>query len=152
FLLAVAREMKSLGVQPLQALAIPGAARPAADYPEKWVKAVARDLATSPQKAAVVVGPRQPAWVHALAHAINIALVAHIGHRDLLIEPEPDAGRAAVEFYPPPPEVLEKGIAELARDMAAGKVTTLVIVGANPVFNAPADLAFRQRLEKVPTK
>ena len=33
--------------------------------------------------------------------------------------------------------------------MAAGRVSTLVIVGGNPVFNAPADLAFGKAMEKV---
>ena len=40
-------------------------------------------------------------------------------------------------------------LAELAADMEAGKVSTLVIVGGNPVFNAPADLAFGKKMEKV---
>ena len=39
--------------------------------------------------------------------------------------------------------------AELVADMEAGKVTTLVIVGGNPVFTAPADLDFAKALGKV---
>jgi molybdopterin-containing oxidoreductase family iron-sulfur binding subunit len=149
-LLAVVREMKALGVKPLQPLALPDA--PPAGYPGAWVRAVARDLVTSPQRAAVVVGPRQPAWVHALAHAVNVALVAHIGPRDLLLEPRGDERPAAVGFRAPPPEALEAGVRELAADMAAGKVTTLVVVGGNPALNAPADAGFRAALQKVATK
>ena len=38
---------------------------------------------------------------------------------------------------------------ELAADMDAGRVDTLVIVGSNPVFTAPVDLRFSAALEKV---
>ena len=36
--------------------------------------------------------------------------------------------------------------------MAAGKVSTLLVVGGNPVFNAPADLRFADELPKVAKK
>src|SRR5579872_1402698 len=48
--------------------------------------------------------------------------------------------------------MLEKGISELTADTSAGKVSTLLIIGGNPVFNAPADLSFKRELQKVPTK
>ncbi|HVL12288.1 MAG TPA: hypothetical protein VM529_06970, partial [Gemmata sp.] len=128
YLLAVAKELKVAG--------LPNAADAAA-VPEKWVKEVAKDLLGSKGKAAVVVGHRQPAWVHALAHAVNAAL---------------GATPAIVELRTPPPEVLEKGVRELTRDMAAGKVNTLLIVGGNPALNAPADANFANELQKVATK
>ena len=40
-------------------------------------------------------------------------------------------------------------IAELAQAMDAGQVEMLVILGGNPVFTAPADLKFAERLSKV---
>ena len=43
-----------------------------------------------------------------------------------------------------------QSIADLTRDMAAGTVDTLLILGANPVFTAPADLGFAAALAKVP--
>jgi Fe-S-cluster-containing dehydrogenase component len=128
FLVAVAKELKIAG--------LPNTSGPGTADPGKWVKAVARDLATSPQKAAVIVGHRQPSWVHALAHAVNAAIGAS----------------AVVELRPAPPEVSEKGIGELTAAMRDGKVQTLLVIGGNPAFNAPADLAFRRELEKVPTK
>src|SRR5205085_2350365 len=42
--------------------------------PEKWVKAVTRDLAEHTGRSAIIVGHRQSAWIHALAHAINDSL------------------------------------------------------------------------------
>jgi molybdopterin-containing oxidoreductase family iron-sulfur binding subunit len=130
FLLAVARELQAAHGVPLPKLPEAGTA-----FPEKWVPAVARDLAAHRGRSAVVVGPRQPAWVHALAHAINAGL-----------------GAASVTYYrTPPPEVTEKGIAALTQRMRDGQVNTLVILGGNPVLTAPADLGFRRLLEKVPT-
>jgi molybdopterin-containing oxidoreductase family iron-sulfur binding subunit len=40
-------------------------------------------------------------------------------------------------------------LAELTRDMAEGQVSTLVILGGNPVFNAPADLELSKAFQKV---
>ncbi|HEY2744782.1 MAG TPA: TAT-variant-translocated molybdopterin oxidoreductase, partial [Polyangia bacterium] len=52
--------------------AVSGAAADAgSDKANAWVKAVAKDLMSAGGDAVVVVGPRQPAAVHALAHAIN---------------------------------------------------------------------------------
>ena len=104
----------------------------------KWAVAVAKDLADHAGKCVVVVGYRQPAKVHALAHAVNDAL-GNI-----------DAG--VIEFRDPPPEAADKGIGDLAKDMAAGKVNTLLVVGGNPAFNAPADLDFKGNLQKVTRK
>ena len=39
----------------------------------------------------------------------------------------------------------------LSADMAAGKVDTLVVLGGNPVFNAPGDVDFAAALAKVGT-
>lgn len=56
------------------------------------------------------------------------------------------------EFRDPPPELLDKTLAELTGDMTAGKVNTLLIVGGNPAFNAPADVRFADELPKVAKK
>lgn len=105
-------------------------------FDAKWVDKVAKDLVghAGLLESLIVVGPRQPAWVHALAHAINKALL--------------NDG----EFREPPAEALDKGIKELVADMAAGKVGTLLVVGGNPVLNAPADLKFADELAKVSKK
>ena len=42
-----------------------------------------------------------------------------------------------------------QAITELAADMAAGRVQTLIILGGNPVYDAPADLDFAGALAKV---
>ena len=41
-------------------------------------------------------------------------------------------------------------IRALARDMSGGSVQALLILGGNPVYDAPADLKFKEALAKVP--
>ena len=40
---------------------------------------------------------------------------------------------------------------ELAEDAAAGRVNTLIILGGNPAYDAPADLELADRLARIPT-
>ncbi len=110
---------------------------PAGPPADPFVAAVATDLEAHRGASLVLAGQTQPAPVHALAHAINAALG--------------NAGRT-VQYVAPAaggPSNQAAALAELARDMAAGRVSTLAIVGGNPVFTAPADLEFSQAMEKV---
>jgi molybdopterin-containing oxidoreductase family iron-sulfur binding subunit len=106
----------------------------------KWIAAVARDLQKHRGKSLVVAGEQQPPLVHALAHAMNHAL-GNVGitviHTDP-VEANPMSQNASLR--------------ELAADMAAGKVEMLLILGGNPVFTAPADLNFAEKLSKVKTR
>ena len=43
-----------------------------------------------------------------------------------------------------------QSLRKLVTDMKAGAVKALVMLGGNPVFDAPADFGFRQALDKVP--
>ncbi|MCI0702321.1 MAG: 4Fe-4S dicluster domain-containing protein, partial [Planctomycetia bacterium] len=139
YLLALVKELKGAhSAKFKKADALPPQQPDAPPFDEKWVTAVAKDLAEHVGKSLVVVGPRQPAWVHALAHAVNDALGNYA------------AGMA--EFRDPPVEQTDKTLRELVADMAAGKVSTLLIIGGNPVFNAPADLRFGDQLQKVTKK
>jgi molybdopterin-containing oxidoreductase family iron-sulfur binding subunit len=146
YLIALARELKSAHEAKLKnPAALPSVSELDAKtgggsggVPTAWVKIVAKDFADHATRSLVVVGPRQPAWVHALAHVVNDALGNYA------------AGLA--EFRDPPAEVLDKTLKELVADMTAGKVSTLLIVSGNPVFNAPADLSFARELQKVPRK
>ncbi|CAO3426957.1 TAT-variant-translocated molybdopterin oxidoreductase [Azospirillum endophyticum] len=103
-----------------------------------WLAAVARDLSASRGAALVHAGPAQPPAVHALVHTINDALGA--------------PGRTVTYIEPVEAEPVDHGdsLKGLAADMAAGRVDTLLILGANPVFTAPADLDFAGALAKVP--
>jgi Fe-S-cluster-containing dehydrogenase component/anaerobic selenocysteine-containing dehydrogenase len=101
---------------------------------------IAEDLAQNRGRSAIVVGDRQPPWVHALGHALNAAL-GNVGpvitYHDVL-----DADQQS------PVESLRA----LVADMRSNAVGTLVTIGVNPVYDAPRDLGFVEALGSVPTK
>src|SRR6184192_3530566 len=104
----------------------------------KWAPAIAKELQASRGKSLVVAGDYQPASVHALAHAMNQAL-GNVG---------------TTVTYAPTIEVNPtdqvSSLRDLVQAMDAGQVEVLVIVGGNPLFTAPADFRFQDRLAKVP--
>jgi molybdopterin-containing oxidoreductase family iron-sulfur binding subunit len=135
---ALAVELAKNGVPLGDVQASAAKAASTANVPPKWLSVVAKDLASSRGRSLVVVGSRQPPAVHALAHAINAAL----------------GGLGTTAVYAPVADPDELDVATdlkaLTDDIAAGKVDALVILGGNPVYDAPADLAFADRLGKVP--
>jgi MoCo/4Fe-4S cofactor protein with predicted Tat translocation signal len=109
----------------------------AAPEVDKWIAAVAKDLSAHRGRCVVVAGDYQPAAVHVLTHAMNQAL-GNIG--------------STVTYGPsiePRPVDQVASLAELATAMDAGQVQLLVIMGNNPVYTAPVDLKFAERLTKV---
>jgi MoCo/4Fe-4S cofactor protein with predicted Tat translocation signal len=108
----------------------------------QWIAALARDLMAHHGRSIVVAGDSQPPIVHAIAHAINGAL-GNVGQTVVYTEPlVPFAERTQAEQ-----------LRELITDIDAGRVTMLVILGGNPVYNTPADLKLnRERMEKVPLR
>ena len=110
----------------------------AASTPDPFAAAVVEDLKAHRGASLVIAGESQPAHVHALAHAMNEAL----GNAGKTVDyTEPSAGA--------PLTSQSSTLPELVADMAAGKVGFLVILGGNPVFDAPADLEFGKAMEKV---
>jgi molybdopterin-containing oxidoreductase family iron-sulfur binding subunit len=103
------------------------------DKRAKFLAAAVKDLKAAGAGALVVAGGRQPAIVHALAAAINQTLgsaaVAYI---------KADKGDAGVE-----------ALRTLTSEMTSGQVQTLVILGGNPAYTAPADLQFAVAVAKV---
>ena len=91
-----------------------------------WIKALARDLNANRGRSLVIAGDSQPAEVHALAHLINHSL-GNIG-KTAEFFPRADAG----------PADQTGSLGELARDIEAGAVETLIILGGNPAYDAPA--------------
>ncbi len=96
------------------------------------------DLQANRGTSVVIAGGEQPAAVHAIAHAINSQL-GNIGTTVLVTDP--------IEVAPVNQLA---SLTELVRDMNAGAVRALLILGGNPVFDAPADLQFTRALDKVP--
>ena len=102
-------------------------------------QALARDLAANRGKSVVIVGESQPPAVHALGVMINEAL-GNLG-TTVSYSLETDTARRPYN----------QQIAELASAIDGGKIGTLVILGGNPAYNAPADLGFAEKLAKVDT-
>jgi MoCo/4Fe-4S cofactor protein with predicted Tat translocation signal len=115
---------------------VAGAAQPVAP---QWVAAVSRDLMAHRGASAVIAGEHQSPAVHALAHAMN-ATLGNVGKTVIYTEP--------LEVQPVDQIA---SLRQLIADMNSGNVALLLILGGNPVYNAPADLGFLQALQKVPT-
>ena len=104
---------------------------------EKWAAAVARDLRQHRGRCLVLAGDRQGPAVHLLAHALNHRL-GNVGQT--VFHTAPLEAR---------PVDQTASLSELVDDMEAGRVEVLLILGGNPVYTAPADLRFTERLQKV---
>jgi Fe-S-cluster-containing dehydrogenase component/anaerobic selenocysteine-containing dehydrogenase len=107
----------------------------------RFLGALCAELLARPGESVVAVGRRQPAAVHALAHRLN-AVLGNAGRTVVYVEEPARAGEPSGEPA--------ARLAELVGEMDAGVVQTLVILGANPVYDAPADVDFRRALRKVP--
>jgi molybdopterin-containing oxidoreductase family iron-sulfur binding subunit len=122
-------------------LGVSGATTPtaAAGIDEKWLSAIADDLAAHRGKSLVVAGDHQPANVHTLVHAMNETL-GNVG--------------GTVTYIPPIAGDTADGVQslrELTDALNAGQVTLLVITDGNPVYDAPPELKFADALRKAET-
>jgi len=117
-------------------VAVPPSSSASSKIPAAWVGAVGRDLAAHRGSSIVIPGEHQPPFVHALAHAINAAL-GNVGKTVTYTE----------SIEPNPVNQLES-LTDLVNDLNAGKVNFLVILGANPLYDAPADLNFADAMQK----
>jgi len=135
---ALAAELAATGVELGQ---VAGAVRGSSveGIPEPWIKAVARDLVKNRGQSLIVVGPRQPPALHALAHSLNRAL----GNSGVTVTyTEPVDAQEPENF---------DSLKNLVAVIEAGRVDTLLILGGNPAYDAPADLKFGDALKKIPT-
>jgi MoCo/4Fe-4S cofactor protein with predicted Tat translocation signal len=106
------------------------------DFPnkDKWIEECAKDLLEHRGTSLVLAGAHQPAQVHTLAYAIN-ARLGNIGQTVDFVEIEPSEASS---------------ISALATAIKGNAVKTLIVLGGNPAYNAPADLDFGLLLKSVP--
>ena len=90
-----------------------------------WIKTVADDLIAAGKRGLVVVGSRQPGAAQVAAGQINKRIPLFSENATI-------------------------SISTLAEAIRGGKVQTLLILGGNPAFNAPADLAMAAIIRSVP--
>lgn len=93
-----------------------------------FIEAAKDDILASGGKFAVIAGDTQPAEVHARVLALHQSKGAMGKTVHMIAEPLKDASTA--------------NLASLVADMKSGAVKTLLILGGNPVYDAPADLDF----------
>ena len=111
--------------------------------PPEWkrlLEAIADDLEGHRGGSLLVAGPSQPPEVHAAVHRLNAAL--------------DNAGQTIVYTQDPDPErpAHFEALRALVARMERGEVQTLLVLGGNPVYDAPADLAFAAAFSKVATR
>ncbi len=104
----------------------------------KFVTALAKDLAANKGASLVFVGDRQPPEVHALAHQLNAELGSVGKTVTYSADPAPDR----------PSHVA--ALKSLVADLNGGKIDTLLILGGNPVYTAPADIDVAAAIAKAP--
>ena len=102
----------------------------------KWVSEIGKDLVRNKGASLVIAGEHQPPEVHALAHAMNVSL-GNVGKTVFYTDP--------IEANPVDQVA---SLQDLVKDLDAGAVDLLLIVGGNPVFNAPVELGLRDRIPK----
>ena len=102
----------------------------------QWTGVIGADLLRNKGACVVIPGEHQPPMVHALAHVMN----THLGN----------VGQTV--FYTDPIEANPvdqlASLQDLAKDLDAGAVDLLLILGGNPVFTAPVELGLRERIQK----
>jgi Fe-S-cluster-containing dehydrogenase component/anaerobic selenocysteine-containing dehydrogenase len=103
-----------------------------------WIGPVARDLQSHRGRSVIIPGENQTPEVHALCHVMNAAL-GNVGNTVIHTEP--------LEVRP---EDQVASLEQLVRNMQAGNVRMLLVLGGNPVYNAPANIPFADALSKVP--
>jgi len=105
---------------------------------DDFITTLASDLMAHRGSSVILVGPGQAPEVHALAAVLNHALGAvgtTLTYTEVTELERPSHLRA---------------IADLVRGMEAGEVSTLLILGGNPVYDSPADLGFGELLDRIP--
>ncbi len=92
---------------------------------QKWIDECAADLLAHRGAAVVVAGSHLPPEVHVIVHGLNAAIGA-VGETVTYVPAEITPGVST--------------LSALASTIKAGSIKTLVILGGNPAYNAPADL------------
>ncbi len=136
-----ASEVPAFAAALAQALGVAGVSAPGYAWTgeqQRFLTELAKDLKGYAGKSVVIPGLYQDASVTALALAINQAL-GNLG-KTVMVSGQP--------VSPIPSDQLGD-LKALVADMHAGNVNWLVILNANPIYNAPADIEFATAFNKV---
>jgi molybdopterin-containing oxidoreductase family iron-sulfur binding subunit len=126
-------EMDSIAATMNAALGLEGFdLRPTLDT--TWLSTAARDLKAAGRNALVMPGPHHGPFVHAAALALNIRL-GGLGNTFDLIEPPHNLR-------------IDGTLPDLCNALLADEVDTLIVLAANPLHTAPADLDVQTAFSK----
>jgi molybdopterin-containing oxidoreductase family iron-sulfur binding subunit len=100
-----------------------------------WIAAVVRDLNASRGESVVIAGETQPPEVHTLVAQIN----ALLGNTDHTVSLAPNQSLPGNEI----------AFRDLVEEMQRGAVELLIILGGNPLYDAPADFNFANAFNRV---
>jgi Fe-S-cluster-containing dehydrogenase component len=102
---------------------------------QEWIDAVVADLNANRGASIVIAGETQPPQVHAIVGQINEAL-GNLG-KTVIARPAEELSPNRIE------------LSDLIDEMERGEIELLLILGGNPVYDAPVDLNFADAFEKV---
>ncbi|HVU12335.1 MAG TPA: 4Fe-4S dicluster domain-containing protein, partial [Phototrophicaceae bacterium] len=102
----------------------------------RWLAALVADLRAHAGTSLVTAGSGQPPIVHALVYWINATLG--------------NTGKTITYIAPLTGQAQAESLRQLTDDMNVGKVSSLLMLGGNPVYDAPADVHFAEVLANVP--
>lgn len=123
----------------LSAAVASGGSNPSGGPQSRWISALARDLVSHRGACAIIPGGAQGPAVHAIAHGLNAAL-GGVGTTVIHTDPiEIGAGDYIASLK------------DLTAELDAGHVKVLLMLGGNPVYDAPSDFDFAGRLPKAGT-
>lgn len=118
-------------------LGVSGVDAPAPENAQKVVAALINDLKANRGTSVVVVGERQPAWVHQLGFAINQAL----GNFGKTLRVVDNTARPVGESVP-----------ALLEALNAGQIQTVITLGVDAVYTAAGDLKAAEAFAKATSR
>jgi molybdopterin-containing oxidoreductase family iron-sulfur binding subunit len=100
-----------------------------------WIAAVVRDLNASRGESLIIAGETQPPELHSLVAQMN----ATLGNTGQTVSSAPALSLPGNQI----------GFDDLVEEMHRGAIELLVVLGGNPLYDAPADLNFADAFNKV---
>jgi MoCo/4Fe-4S cofactor protein with predicted Tat translocation signal len=135
FQLAVALRAKGVSSSILSSVSAPSA-----PLSEKYIDAIVDDLLNNKGQSVLVGGAQLSPSANAILFVLNQAL-GNEG-RTVFADAVPFAASSMNQ------KSSQHSIRDLAADLDKGRVQTLLILGGNPVYSAPADLDFAKKITK----
>ena len=108
-------------------------------FDDHFLDALTKDLLSNIDGSLIKVGRSQPPAVHTLAAAVNEGLSRGHGISTLKYIHDSKSSIPASDH-----------LLSLTESLREGKIDTLILLGSNPVYTAPAELKFAELLSSVP--